>query len=156
MPPTDHAAIATINAAWIALAAGLTGVILTIVAGLVGAIIQGRREHKKWIRDQRLRAYVDHLAATDNYLRAAQHDEDGSEFAAVAADSIRALSVVQLVGPGHMAESADAYQAAAKESVRHLNLFPRDPERLDRVEDDRLAKRRAFIAAAREQVEIRA
>src|SRR3546814_6488629 len=63
--------------------------------GLVGAIVQGRREHKKWIRDRRLSAYADHLAATDNYLRAAQHDEDNSEFSAVSTDSIRSLSVLQ-------------------------------------------------------------
>lgn len=150
----DQAAIATINAAWIALAAGLAGVIVTIIGGLVGAIIQGRREHTKWIRDRRLSAYADHLAATDNYLRAAQHDTDGSEFASVSADSIRALSVVQLVGPDSIAVSADAYQAAAQASVKHLNLFPRDPKKLDRLEDDRLAKRRAFIAAARAQVNV--
>lgn len=149
----DPAATATINAAWIALAGGLAGVVLTLLGALIGAIIQGRREHRKWIRDQRLRAYVDALAAIDNYLRAAQHDQDNSEFSAVTTDAIRSLSIVQLVGPDRVSASADAYQAAAKASVRQL-VLGNDPRELDRLEDDRLAKRRAFIAAARRQVKI--
>lgn len=36
-------------------------VILTIIAGLVGAWIQGRREHKRWLREERLAAYVSFL-----------------------------------------------------------------------------------------------
>lgn len=149
----DEAAVATINAAWIALAAGLAGVILTVIGGLIGAIIQGRREHAKWIRDQRLSAYAAHLAATDNYLRAAQQDEDYSELSGVSTDSIRALSVVQLVGPDHIAESAAAFQTAMKETAKRLNLYPRDPA-WNHLEDDRLAKRKAFIAAARKQVNV--
>lgn len=36
----------------------LAGVVLTLIAGLVGAWIQGRREHEKWIREQRYEAFI--------------------------------------------------------------------------------------------------
>ena len=151
MNQADAAATATINAAWIALAGALIAVILTLIGAAIGAGFQARREHMKWIRDQRLRAYADHLSATDNFLRAAQHDRDESEFTAVTTDAIRALSVVQLVGPDEVATRADAYQAAARNSVKHLSG---DPLELDRLEDERLARRREFITAARKQTNI--
>jgi hypothetical protein len=106
---------------------------------------------------RRLSAYADHLAATDNYLRAAQHDEDNSEFSAVSTDSIRSLSVLQLIGPDGVAESAAAFQNATREVAARVNLFPRDPAWKE-LDEDRLTKRRAFIAAAaaaRKQVKIK-
>lgn len=36
----------------------ITGVVLTIFAGLVGAAIQGKREHAKWVRERRYETYV--------------------------------------------------------------------------------------------------
>ncbi|WP_457098830.1 hypothetical protein [Microbacterium sp. P5_E9] len=50
---------AALNAAWIALAAGVAGVVLTVVAGFIGAWIQGRREHTKWVKEKRYEAYVE-------------------------------------------------------------------------------------------------
>lgn len=38
------------------------GAALTVIAGFIGAWIQGRREHKKWLREQRLNAYLQALA----------------------------------------------------------------------------------------------
>lgn len=150
---TDDSAAATINAAWIAFAGGLVGVVITLLGALIGAIFQSRREHKRWIRDQRLRAYADHLAATDNFLRAAQHDEDNSEFSAVSTDSIRSMSVVQLVGPDAVSTSASMLQDATKEVAKRVNLYPRDPA-LDKLDEDRLIKRRAFIAVARKTTKL--
>lgn len=153
MPPEEIAATATIYAAWIALAAGLAGVILTLIAAAVGAGIQARREHKKWLRDQRLRAYADALSASDNLLRAGQHDTDGSEFAVVTTEAIRSLSVIQLLGPDSLSKCADAYQAAVKTSLEQLTGTPKS---LSDAEDKRLARRGEFIAAARQQVKIKA
>lgn len=149
----DDSASATINAAWIAFGGGLVGIVFTLAITLVGATIESRREHKKWIRDQRLRAYADHLAATDNFLRAAKHDEDNSEFSAVTTDSIRSLSVVQLVGPDAVSASASIFQDATKEVAKRVNLHPRDPA-LDELDENRLAKRRAFITAARKTTKV--
>lgn len=58
MSPEEIAATATVNAAWIALAAGLVGVAVTVLAGFIGAGIQSRREHKKWVREKQYEATV--------------------------------------------------------------------------------------------------
>lgn len=43
------------------------GAALTVAAGFVGAWIQGRREHTKWLRDQRYLAHLDYLKKKDRY-----------------------------------------------------------------------------------------
>lgn len=43
------------------------GALLTAVAGLVGALIQGRREHQRWVRERRYDAYLAYLKAEDAY-----------------------------------------------------------------------------------------
>ncbi|UPL12181.1 hypothetical protein [Microbacterium sufflavum] len=58
MSPEEIAATATVNAAWIALAGGLVGVAVTVLAGFIGAGIQSRREHKKWVREKQYEATV--------------------------------------------------------------------------------------------------
>ncbi|WP_442576346.1 hypothetical protein ACSBPH_04175 [Microbacterium sp. F51-2R] len=47
------------------------GAALTIIAGFVGAWIQSRREHQKWLREQRYLAYLDYIKKKDKYDRAA-------------------------------------------------------------------------------------
>lgn len=42
----------------------ILGVGLTIIAGFVGAWIQGRREHNRWLREQRYEAFANMLALT--------------------------------------------------------------------------------------------
>ncbi len=41
------------------------GVSITVLAGFIGAWIQGRREHAKWLREKRYEAYVTFLAHSD-------------------------------------------------------------------------------------------
>lgn len=145
------------------------GVALTIIAGAIGALIQHRREHTKWLRDQRLRVYSDHLAATDDFLRAAQNG-DPAEAQVVAAASIRALSALQLVGPADLYDAANEFQAAMKASVSALDarasyhvsdLFTAEynkksiatlDQSLVQAEDVRLRARRKFLASAQKEV----
>lgn len=42
----------------LAVLSSLSGVAITAAAGFIGAWIQGRREHQKWLRDQRYEAFV--------------------------------------------------------------------------------------------------
>lgn len=58
MSPEEIAAAATINAAWIALVAGVAGVVVTVLAGFIGAGIQSHREHRKWTREKQYEATV--------------------------------------------------------------------------------------------------
>lgn len=52
----------------------IIGVVATILGGLLGAWIQGRREHKKWKREKRYEAYV-RLVATLIQLRELRREE---------------------------------------------------------------------------------
>ena len=47
------------------------GAALTVAAGFIGAWIQSRREHDKWLREQRYQAYLDYLKKKDKYDREA-------------------------------------------------------------------------------------
>ncbi|WP_261167289.1 hypothetical protein [Microbacterium sp. Marseille-Q6965] len=49
---------AAIEGLVLAAASGAGGVLLTIVATLIGAWIQGRREHARWLRERRYEAVV--------------------------------------------------------------------------------------------------
>jgi hypothetical protein len=50
----------------------IIGVVATIFGGLIGAWIQGRREHKKWIREKRYDAFLKAL----KIIRNLQHDAE--------------------------------------------------------------------------------
>lgn len=60
------AAPVTIDPALLAIIPIVTA-LLTIVAGLVGAWIQARREHNKWLRETRFRAFTESIAAIDAF-----------------------------------------------------------------------------------------
>ncbi|TFD53005.1 hypothetical protein E3T55_05755 [Cryobacterium frigoriphilum] len=128
----------------------ICSVALTILAGFFGAWFQGRREHTKWQRDQRLKAYGDFFTATDNFLGAA-HRGDESELSAVARDSLRSAALVRLLGPDDVYQAAAHLQDATKASV--LALERRDPL-LDQREDERLVAREAFIEIARAKIKM--
>ncbi|MDQ0895004.1 hypothetical protein [Agromyces ramosus] len=40
------------------LLSGLSGAVLTVIGGFIGAAIQGRREHRKWVQERRYEAFV--------------------------------------------------------------------------------------------------
>lgn len=63
--------------------AALGGVLLTIIATLVGAWIQSRREHRVWLRDRRLEAYADlnRMHQDGDHLKAEQRRVASSETA---------------------------------------------------------------------------
>lgn len=164
VPPLDPTALALLSI--------FGGVLLTIVAGGIGALIQRSHEHTKWLRDQRLRVYSEHLAATDDFLRAAQNG-DPAEAQVVAATSIRALAALQLVGPERVYDAANEFQAAMKASVKALearsgyhvsDMFTPEQNRqniaeldqiLDTAENARLAARKRFLTLAQKQVRAR-
>lgn len=56
--PEVAEAAATIDPTALALLSIFGGVAITVIGGFIGAWIQGRREHRKWLRDQRYEAFV--------------------------------------------------------------------------------------------------
>lgn len=145
MPPLDPTILALLSI--------FGGVLLTIIAGGIGALIQHRREHSKWLRDQRLRVYTEHMAATADYLRAAKNG-DVSEVSTVSSASIRALTALQLVGPQDVYQAGSDSQAAMLRTVQAMTAeeTPASLKALDKAEDVRLAAQRKFLALAQKQV----
>lgn len=127
------------------------GVALTVLAGFIGAWIQGRREHSKWQRDQRLGAYGDFLSATDNFLGATFRDDEAG-LPAVVRESLHASALVRLLGPDDTYLLAEKFQNATKASVQALKLSERV---LDQREEERFAARDAFIKNARQKAKVK-
>jgi hypothetical protein len=145
------AAAAAIDPLLLSLLSIFGGVMLSIVAGWAGAGLQSRREHRKWERDQRLKTYADFLSASDNFIGAAQRNDD-ADLAAVLRESLTASAVMRLIGPDDAYEAAARLQKAAQASVQALSLTQED---LDRSENERTAARNAFIEIARAKVKIK-
>ncbi len=61
------------------LLAGIGGALIGLMGVAIGAWLQSRREHQRWLRDQKLRAAIDFIAGTgDLYQRRRQLLSDGS------------------------------------------------------------------------------
>jgi hypothetical protein len=61
------------------LLAGIGGALIGLMGVAIGAWLQGRREHQRWLRDQKLQAAIDFIGGTgDLDQRRRQHLSDGS------------------------------------------------------------------------------
>ena len=61
------------------LLAGLGGALIGLIGVALGSWLQGRREHQRWLRDQKLRAAIDLIGGTgDLYQRRRQLAASGS------------------------------------------------------------------------------
>lgn len=56
------------------------GVLVTVLVGLFGAWVQGRREHARWIREQRYEAFVRVLGAIDDFDTFYRNSTNPSEY----------------------------------------------------------------------------
>lgn len=121
----------------------LAGVVLTILAGLLGALIQRRGETARWLREERLRAYTDHLLATDHMMSVlvAKDPTDPDDPAALA-ETRRAVAICQLLGPDSLYDAATVFQDTVFVDGNYRGTSDLPAIR-------RLAARRAFIAESR-------
>ncbi len=69
---------------------------LTAVAGFIGALLQSRREHDKWVREQRYNAYLAYVHADDRYTAVRREIEASNS----AFEAVREWIVVQEASPG--------------------------------------------------------
>jgi hypothetical protein len=61
------------------LLAGIGGALIGLMGVAIGAWLQSRREHQRWLRDQKLRAAIDFIGGTgDLYQRRRQFRSEGS------------------------------------------------------------------------------
>ncbi|MBF4568249.1 hypothetical protein ITJ57_05650 [Plantibacter sp. VKM Ac-2880] len=148
---------AAIDSTALALLSIFGGAGVTILAGFIGAGIQGRREHNRWVSAHRYEAFVKAFALMKGFqlihsksMKLAQQKGmkmDSPELVALLAESdqlyitvAETLAPLVILGPTSVSEHADAMQAAFEAS---------DYEALREAE-------RAFVLAARTVLKIRA
>lgn len=88
---------ATLNPTALALLSIFGGAALTVVAGFIGAWLQSRREHQRWLRDKRLEAFlvleewlIRFEWSTGSLEGAKKEAESGSEAANARLEAVRA------------------------------------------------------------------
>ena len=120
------------------LLAGIGGALIGLMGVAIGAWLQSRREHQRWLRDQKLRAAIDFIGGTgDLYQRRRQLRSEGSSIIDGQAAWVRlqdgrsalhllceastvdaAEAVVMRIG--HIAAEADQDDEEATASLRDL------------------------------------
>ncbi|MFF2487236.1 hypothetical protein ACFVSU_12595 [Microbacterium sp. NPDC058062] len=130
MPPIDPTALALLSI--------FGGVVLTIIAGGIGALIQHRRENTKWLRDNRLRVYSGFLSAVEQI---GLGDDDPEYRRSVDAAAVRAVGALQLLGPDEVAHTASKFMKEAHAHRMALRAY----------RDERLPANEALLAEANDQ-----
>ncbi|MFW8744876.1 hypothetical protein [Mesorhizobium japonicum] len=131
----------------------LIGALGAALLGLLGAWIQSRREHQKWVREQRLAAYGEFLRLSSR-MEALPSGPIKNRRSAYFDSLAEAVSSVHLVGPKKVEQAANEFRESA---MRFAILIEDEPE--DRVYDIAKAeaqeKRAAFISLAQDALRIR-
>ncbi|HEY4237415.1 MAG TPA: hypothetical protein VGM45_08780 [Gaiellaceae bacterium] len=128
----------------------LSGALAAALIGLLGAWIQSRREHFRWVREQRLSAYLAYARETERILtkpyRGAPEDAERAQAATAA---------LRLLGPTAVFDAAFAFTVS---SMRYA-LLQREPDANPGAEGqaylDLSTARQTFIEAARQELRIR-
>jgi len=134
----------------------LVGALGAAALGLFGAWIQFRREHSRWIREQR-------MEATRAFLRVAERMPSTNQVAKYnsALDEMHeALAAVRLFGPPAVIDAALTYRQAAFDRaivIGHARSEPElaDPKNRQDAEDKYESARDALIIAARRQLGVK-
>lgn len=136
------------------LVAGAFGASLVALAGgLFGAWLQSRREHSRWVREQRHAAYLDSIRAIEVMIQT--WPKDGKppveRYEAVRA----ALAHVMLLGPDTVKDAILEFLSASNWSNALRNQDGLDEQR-EKATDDLYAARDEVMRAARKVLGIRA
>ena len=112
-----------------ALLSVLVGALGASLLGLLGAWIQSRREHTRWVREQRFAAYNGLMKLAERITpREPTDSPDDAEFFA---ELFQALGTLRLVGPAAVLEAARAFGEAAS---TYWNLDPSEDSETGRAE----------------------
>ena len=127
----------------LALVVGAFGAaLLTAVAGAIGALVQGKREHARWVREQRFDAYRAYLRAVERMPSPPTRRADFEDFSEVVMD---ALADIGLVGPSEVMEAAMRHEALQREHARLV--FHNEPQAEVTAAHDRMQD--AFMTLGR-------
>jgi hypothetical protein len=101
------------------LLAGIIGALVGLIGVGAGAFLQGRKEHQRWLRDQKLHAAVDFIGATGDiydHRRSRQPGAPPSDETVQWAQAQNARSALYLLCADSTVEAAEALITG----VRHL------------------------------------
>jgi hypothetical protein len=133
------------NVVWPVVGLIATGGGIAALAGLVGALFQDRREHQRWLRNERLEAYSSLLAETERF-----HTDPlrlGPENKQRTLDALLLhVARMQLLGPQVVEKSVDNMTAALMNAFLH----PDDPIATSAYRE----LRNAYIAEARRALRV--
>jgi hypothetical protein len=123
---------------------------LTVGGGLAGAYIQSKREHARWIREQRLGAYAAYARASERILSLRGSDTpEGREYLEQAH---AATATLRLLGPEHVFDAAFAFTVSA---IRYA-ILKGEPDAnsgaIDPAYTELSVARQIFIEAARQEL----
>src|SRR4051812_48586703 len=104
-------------------AATLVGAIVAGFFAITGSRYSNRREHDRWLRQQRLEACVQVLAASTDLEFAPEHDVPE-----LARRLSEAADKAELLGPRELAHKADVLRVAALQHHRHRFLEHGNPD----------------------------
>lgn len=123
---------------------------LTVGGGFLGAFLQHRREHERWIREQRFDAYRDFLSGAERmttWVATSSTQE-------VLRDTQRAIAAVRLLGPDDVIEAAIEHGMAAGELGKAAANSALGSPVHDKASTTYWATKDVFVAAARRELGI--
>lgn len=155
------AAVATIDPLLSLLIGALGAAALTVAGGFVGAWLQSRREHARWIREQRLAAYREVIGLTEKYPYT--HLLKPGEMESYLNEHRATLVKAMLVGRADTVEAAEDYYKAVLNFmlVEEIQREPTDEdpkvwtfELWENAVQEMGAARHTFIDKARMELQI--
>ena len=127
------------------------GAALAGAATLLGAAIQARREHRRWLREKRYEAHLNILGLTDHHQRSKTRKGLPPEDPSVQRELTEAVSAIALLGPSALMELVYAVNGAQVAYLDALEDSGSRPGAESRDSSSRhaevRAKRHDFLAA---------
>ncbi|MFN4001962.1 hypothetical protein [Microcella sp.] len=123
------------------------------LVGLGGAWLASRREHKRWIREQRLSAYLGLLSAVDKYTTAAMMDTASEtqgryfDHQAFAQELPSVAAVVTLLGPKQVKTASQQLREVMKRVLEDSQVSDEDKKDIE-------IARASFVQAAQKAVSL--
>lgn len=130
----------------------LIGALGAALIGLLGALIQSRREHARWIREQRLAAYLAYARESERILSDSPSGFGGH---ASVLDAQAATATLRLLGPERVFEAAFAFTVSAIRYAFVMGEPDANPDSVGATYQHLSDARQTFIDAARRELRIR-
>jgi hypothetical protein len=120
------------------LLAGLVGALIGLGGVVAGAWLQGRKEHQRWLRDQKLQAAIGYIGATGDLYDHRRHPSSDADPAAERAAWVRAQdgrSALYLLCDDDTVDVAEALIKRVKDTQPKADDDVSDDEAIDLLRD---------------------